>query len=181
MFWQQSQKCVSLAVIAKYITVIYTIGYLQIFTARVSWQRSIGMVFNGTTNFLLILPRKTFQRHLETRAANCRYLVQSDQSPFQQNLACLCQFFHSVHSIIQQPDKRSSDVVAGNQGLTFHKVRTYLFAVQVISGRVSVIIHSFLFCFALLLHLIFFLVCLNIFLTTPNDSGLGRVRCCTAV
>jgi len=32
--------------------------------------RSIAMVLNETTNYDLILPDKTFQCHLETRAAN---------------------------------------------------------------------------------------------------------------
>jgi len=30
---QQSQKCASLAAIARYITIIYTIGYVQVFKA----------------------------------------------------------------------------------------------------------------------------------------------------
>jgi len=44
------------------------------------------MVFNETINYDFILPCKTCQRHLETRAANVWDLVQSDQPPFRKNL-----------------------------------------------------------------------------------------------
>jgi len=38
------------------------------------------MIFNQITNYDLILPTETCQRHLETRAAKVWYLVQTDQS-----------------------------------------------------------------------------------------------------
>jgi len=41
------------------------------------------MVPNETTNRDFILPSKTCQRRLKTRAANVWDLVQSDQAPFQ--------------------------------------------------------------------------------------------------
>jgi len=40
------------------------------------------MVFNETTNHDFVLPSKTYQRHLETRAANFWNLVQNGQSSF---------------------------------------------------------------------------------------------------
>jgi len=41
------------------------------------------MVFNKTTNNEFILPSKTYQRYLATRAASIWNVVQSDHSPFQ--------------------------------------------------------------------------------------------------
>ena len=68
------KKCASLEAIARYITIIFTIGHLQIFKTRY-FHRSIAIVFNETTNYDSIL-------HSKTRAANIWDLVQSDQSPF---------------------------------------------------------------------------------------------------
>jgi len=45
-----------------------------------SFQKSIALVFNYIANDDFILPTKTSQRHLETRAANAWDLVQTDQS-----------------------------------------------------------------------------------------------------
>ena len=47
--------------------------------AMVFKERSMAMVFDKTTNYDLILPRKTRQRHLETSAANVWDLDNSDQ------------------------------------------------------------------------------------------------------
>jgi len=46
----------------------FTIGYLQIFKQGTSFHRSIAIMTNETTNYNFILPSKTCQRHLETRA-----------------------------------------------------------------------------------------------------------------
>jgi len=94
------KKCASLAAIARYVTIISTIGYLQIFKTG-SFHRRIAMFFNPTINYDFSLPSKTCQRHLETRAANVSDLVQSHQSPFQKE-PCLSlvsfQFFHRERS-----------------------------------------------------------------------------------
>jgi len=42
-------------------------------------ERSMAIVFDETTNYDLILPRKSRQRHLETSAANVWDLDKSDQ------------------------------------------------------------------------------------------------------
>jgi len=49
-------------------------GYFSHFS-----HRSIAITTNETTNYDFILPSKTCQRHLETRAANVWDLVRSDQ------------------------------------------------------------------------------------------------------
>ena len=69
MLRQQSQKCASLAAIARYITIIYTIGKLLMGS---SFQKSIATVCNETANFDFILPSTTCQRYLE--AKSCKRL-----------------------------------------------------------------------------------------------------------
>jgi len=50
MLRQQSQKCPSLAVVARYITIIFTIGYLQIFKAGYFFSQKY---FHGLQNHKL--------------------------------------------------------------------------------------------------------------------------------
>jgi len=59
------KQCASLAVIARYITIIFTIGYLS--RQSTSFHRKF---FNETTNYEFVLPRKTCQRLCATKAAN---------------------------------------------------------------------------------------------------------------
>jgi len=56
-----------------------------------------------TTNYDFILPSKTYQRHLETKAANFWDLVQSDQPPFNKTLLVLFDF--SRVTLMHKPDK----------------------------------------------------------------------------
>ena len=69
VLWQQLQEWASLAAMARYIIIICSIGYLQIFRSGYFFHKSIATT-NETTNYDFSLPSKTFQRHLETRAAN---------------------------------------------------------------------------------------------------------------
>jgi len=59
MLWQQSQKWASLAAIARYIMIIFSIGYLQIFKTGYFFHKSIVITTNETTNYDFILPSKT--------------------------------------------------------------------------------------------------------------------------
>ena len=63
----QSQKCASLAAIAKYIRIELV---LQIFKAGRFFQRCTVLLFKETINYYVSLSSKTCQRHFETRAAN---------------------------------------------------------------------------------------------------------------
>ena len=56
---QQSQKWASLAAIARYIMIIFSIGYLQIFKTEYFFHKSIAITTNETTNYDVILPSKT--------------------------------------------------------------------------------------------------------------------------
>ena len=57
------------------------VGYVCTFSKQDAFfQTSIAMIFNQITNYDFILPTETCQRHLETRAVNVWYLVQTDQS-----------------------------------------------------------------------------------------------------
>jgi len=44
------KKCTSLAAIARYIMIIFTTGYLQVFKTRYFFHRSIAITTNETTN-----------------------------------------------------------------------------------------------------------------------------------
>ena len=93
MLRQQSQ-CASLAAVASFITIIiYTIGSRRASKQGISFQKSIVMVFNETTNDF-IQSSKACQYHLESRAANVWDLVQIGQSPIQWNRACPCWCFY---------------------------------------------------------------------------------------
>jgi len=46
-----AKRCASLAAIARYIMIIFTIGYLQIFKTRYFFHRSIAITTNKTTNY----------------------------------------------------------------------------------------------------------------------------------
>jgi len=54
MLWQQSQKWASLAAIARYIMIIFSIGYLQIFKTGYYFHKSIAITTNETTNYDII-------------------------------------------------------------------------------------------------------------------------------
>jgi len=53
--WQQSQICASLAAIARYITMIFTIGICRFSKHVTSFHRSIAIATNETTNYDFIL------------------------------------------------------------------------------------------------------------------------------
>jgi len=70
MQWQQSQKWASLAAIARYIMIIYSIGYLHICKTGYYFHKRIAITTNETTNYDIIFTYKICQCHLETRATN---------------------------------------------------------------------------------------------------------------
>jgi len=53
------KKYTSLAAIARYIMIMFTTGYLQIFKTGCFFHRSIAIMTNETTNYDFILPNKT--------------------------------------------------------------------------------------------------------------------------
>jgi len=67
----KDKKRTSLPAIARYIIIIYTIGYLLcwLWKQGTSFQKSTAKVSNETKNWPY-LPSKTCQRHFETRAAS---------------------------------------------------------------------------------------------------------------
>jgi len=71
----------------------FTIGYLQIFKQGTSFHRSIAIMTNETTNYNFILPSKTCQRHLETRAVILSKAITHFIKPW---LSLF--FFHGQHS-----------------------------------------------------------------------------------
>ena len=97
---QQSQKCACLAAITRYITISFTIHYLQIFKARYFFSPTY---FGETTNYDVIFLRKTYHRHVEARAANFWDLLQSDQPPFDKTLLVLADFLRET--LTHKPDK----------------------------------------------------------------------------
>jgi len=60
-----------------YSAIMYTIGFLQLFQAGYVFSQKHCHGLNETTNYDFILPSKTCQRHLQTRAANVWDLVQA--------------------------------------------------------------------------------------------------------
>jgi len=58
MLWQQSQELASLAAMARYIIIIFSIGYLHIFKTGYFFHKSIAITTNETTNYDFILPNK---------------------------------------------------------------------------------------------------------------------------
>ena len=51
MLWQQSQELASLAAMARYIIIIFSIGYLQSFKTGYFFHKSIAITTNEITNY----------------------------------------------------------------------------------------------------------------------------------
>ena len=106
----------------EYYDIIYTIGYLQFEEQGTSFQRSITMVFNETTNYDFILPawqhmsgshrNKSCKRLRFRRKRSITFLIKS----------CLSLLIFSRWTLIQKPNMPSSDIANRSHVFTLGNV-----------------------------------------------------------